>query len=172
MDCRLVSLLLLLMTAAPAWGDTDGNTTPMEASASPPKQWNTGSAVALAEGLTLLNSGLAAANPKIFGGAAILVAPLGCAEGDGSDHTSRAANWVMCGGFATLGAYDVTAYGEHYSSRQVFAQNFVAWNLMEGAALITAHYTGEDSAMTRATRHLSIVPQPHGGLSLDWHWTF
>jgi hypothetical protein len=157
--CLLLSLLCLAPTIRAD-----------EAAAAPPsKTLNTTTVVSLFEGLAALNSGMAAASPRGFGGAAIVLAPLGCAEGSGS---SQGAHWVMCGGFVTLGIYDTTAYGKQYSRRQVFAHNVVAWNLMAGAALITAHYAGSDSAMTKVTQHLDIASQPHGGLHLDWNWTF
>lgn len=123
--------------------------------------------VLLAEGLAAVNSGIASADPQGYAGLCVLFSPLAIAESHG-----RASDWVMLGGFGGIAAYDASAYGKDYSRKQVFADNFVAWNLLYGAALITEHFDG-DKARTDV-QHLSInvTPGPQRGLRVAYRWTF
>lgn len=163
---RSIALLLLATLASPTWADD----APAPSSPTPP-QWSTGKKVALVEGLAVFNAGIAAASPQLFGGFLLVATPIACINGSGSDHQHLASDWVACGGFVTIGAYDAGIDDPNYSRGRVFAGNFAAMNLTIAASMITQHFAG-DAAAQKVADHLSIAPQAHGGMHVAYRWTF
>ncbi|MFI4968444.1 MAG: hypothetical protein ACHQAU_06905 [Gammaproteobacteria bacterium] len=163
---RSIGLLLLAALTSPAYADD----APVPASPLP-AQWSTSKKLALVEGLVVFNAGVAAASPQLYGGFLMVATPLACIEGSGPQHQHLASDWVSCGGYATIGAYDAGIDDPQYSRPRVFAGNFVALNLTIGAAMLAQRFAG-DAAAQKLVQHLSIAPQAHGGVHLAYHWAF
>ncbi|HEY3644389.1 MAG TPA: hypothetical protein VGM16_03550 [Gammaproteobacteria bacterium] len=159
---RVPALLILLPLACPpAWAD--------DATAAPPQTSPLGTLTAFAamEGALGLNAGLAAYDPKGYGFIEVLVSPLAGAE----LGPKPARVWTGGVGFAAIGTYNMTHYGQDYSHIQVLRENFYALNGLVVAVFIADKLGGDQDAQAMAS-HLRLTPQAGGGLRLDLHWTF
>lgn len=156
--------VLLFCGSHAAWAD--GAPVPEQAAPAAVQKASTTQMVFLAEGLAVVNAGLASANPRTYGGAVLLLSPLALTE----SHL-KASDWVGVGSFAAIGVYDTSAYGTSYSRGRVFAENFVAWNLLYAAILATDHFD-KGAAADDAGGHLSIVAVPGDGVRMNYRWAF
>ncbi len=160
---RMLSALILLccVCGTPAWaGDIPAKPDAGIA------QWSPAKTFFFGEGMAALNSAFAAASPPVTGGIILFTAPLVFAESRGplgEDIVGTAA-------YAGIGALDIS-YSRDYSRRQVFAQNFLAWNLVGGALLLMERH-GRSGTAAKLAQHVAVLPRPGGGLQLDCHWTF
>jgi len=160
---RTIALLLLAALVSPAWADDA-----LAATATPTlgvADWSPTEMFFFFEGITTVNSAGAAANPRVMGGLILLTSPLALAETPGPLKQSI----VAASGYAAIGVYDTTHYPAVYSRHRAFAENFAAWNLWAGMTLLMAQGSG---SAAKLAQHLSVTPQAHGGLHLDYHWTF
>jgi hypothetical protein len=154
---RACLIVICALTMSTAWSDDAPATMPTS---------HPGEAVLIFEGHSLLNSGLAAADPQVAGGIILVTTPLAFAE----DRDHGAQLWVGAGGYAAIGAFDVSQRPD-YSRSKVFAENFALWNLWGGVMLAMQLRDGDGKA-AKLARHVSVTPQPDGGVRVAYHWTF
>lgn len=158
-----IALLLLVAVASPAWAGDATATAPGQGMAG----WSTKQQFFFYEGLAAFNSAAAAANPRITGGVILVTVPLGFAESRGA----LKEDIVDVTGYAAIGVYDTTRYPTVYSRPRAFTENFVAWNLWGGLTLLMEK-GDSDGTGAKLARHMSVAPEPYGGVHVDLHWTF
>lgn len=94
---------------------------------------------AIVEGLFLVNAGLAAASPKVFGGLGLLISPLGAGAPRG--FKTGAADYVAMTMFVGLCVFNLTVPGdEGYEEDETFVANVVGWHAFAGALLLTERW--------------------------------
>lgn len=110
--------------------------------------------IAVIEGLIVLNSALASADPEAAGAIMVLVSPLA-----GTVGRSNAINALGVGAFVSLGQYNrLELSDEKYSRGEVFVRNFVAWQAVVGLYYVVERLTGERSKAAK----VAIVPTDKG----------
>jgi hypothetical protein len=102
------------------------------------KKMNPALTFALAEGLFVVNSGLASASPEYYGIALTLISPLGMNE-----KASNITNGVIMGSAVSLGLYNaVELRKDNYSKSDVFARNMYVWHAFAAMVYLSELITG------------------------------
>jgi hypothetical protein len=104
------------------------------------------------EGLAGVNSLMASANPKLYGGAAMLLFPMaGCPN---SNKTACTAGLITA---ESLAVYNLTLDPHKKTKGEIFRSNMIGWQILAGV-IGTSSYLTKDK-----TQKLSIAPLPTGG---------
>ncbi len=142
--CILVALLLALSTSLYAEDKAD-------------KEINPVLAAAFFEGMIAVNAWMASKNPKLYGGAAVLLFPVGAAE-----SKNETTFWVSLAAAEALAIYNISLDEDKYSESEIFKKNMIGWHLFAGAVGLTTWLTNDENKKEKVS--LGFVPAPKGGV--------
>src|SRR5690242_4193519 len=138
------------------------------AEAPPASALDTDGVFLVCEAAAGLNGAMASANPKIYGGVLVVMAPFMFGDGMARGDPGASAGFGM---LEATGIYDLTAYDHDYDRGRVFRENVLALNLTVATVLVV-DYFGEDSKVGKVAKHVSFTPLPQGGMLVGYRWRF
>lgn len=108
--------------------------------------------IGLTEGFFAVNSGLATLSPRVYGGAGLLLLPLGLAQGGSSK-----GNIVAASLFAGLCVYNlVVPERQDLSNSEVFVHNMIGWHVLALGVGAVSFLTPEQDEKTQQALRFDI----------------
>ena len=147
---KLIILTVFILTSSTQVNASNATSSKLENLEKP----NYFSQFLIVESLIGINAWMASESPDVYGGVSALLFPLA-----GGENVGEFTYWSSLTTAESIAIYNIALDEDHYSKREIFKNNLLAWHLFAGVLLVNGYV--DSKWFTEET--VAFIPESGGG---------